>query len=446
MESDLIKELRRRQIASAADLKQALGISQATFSRLIGKNSEKVATIGQARATRYTLRRNIQGMGHEFPIFRVTNTGSIAKLGFAVCLEGGRWYAHDPITGTERLFEGVPYFLSDLQPQGFMGRAFPKQHPELQLPQRLSDWSDDDVMRAIVNNGNDTIGNLMVGDSSMRAYLAKLSQPVLACKESECSSSYAALAESALQGDPPGSSAGGEQPKFAATLCNGSHIRQVLVKFSPADNSLASQRWRDLLIAEHLASISLQPIVAAANSRLIEADSRIFLEVARFDRSGEHGRIGVISLAALDDEYYGLRDNWLAAAGRLERDRLISAANAESIRLMYSYGGLIANTDRHFGNISFVIDHAGKLSIAPSYDQLPMLYVPSNGQIIDRKFTIELPQSNTFAAWKRALPCAEAFWQSVMDHALISPIFKDIAKENLEQLNLQARLIEKNIS
>ena len=126
-------------------------------------------------------------LGSEFPIFQVSMSGHLNKLGSAVCLEGGRWYARDPIIGTERLFECVPYFLSDSQPQGFIGRDFSKQHPELKLPERIVDWNDDDIMVAITNNGNDTIGNLIVGDSPMRAYLTTVAHPVVAIKESECS-------------------------------------------------------------------------------------------------------------------------------------------------------------------------------------------------------------------------------------------------------------------
>lgn len=447
METLLLKELRRRQVASAADLQTALGISQPSLSRLIGKNAEQVATIGKARAARYALRRNLRGMGTEFPIFRVTESGQLAELGVANCLEGGRWYAYDPLVGADRLFDGIPYFLSDSQPQGFMGRAFPKQHPELRLPERISDWNDDDVMVAIAHSGKDAIGNLIVGDRSMRAYLSDLAHPVAAIKESECSGSYASLAEAALQGDPAGSSAGGEQPKFAATLTDGFRNRHVLVKFSPSDNSPSSQRWRDLLIAEHLAGLALSKrgLLKVAPSRLIEADSRIFLEVTRFDRVGEHGRIGVISLGAFDDEHYGRRDDWFSAADRLERDRRLNVSDVESLRIMSAFGGLIANTDRHFGNISFIIDHSGALSLAPAYDQLPMLYAPSSGQVIDREFTIELPQSNALAAWKIALPLAEDFWQRVVEHPLVSQSFKNIAKENSVQLKKQSRPITRTI-
>jgi hypothetical protein len=54
---------------------------------------------------------------------------------------------------------------------------------------------------------------------------------------------YPRLALQALGSAAPGSSAGGEQPKFGAVT----HGAPVLVKFSPAGDAPADQRWRDLL-------------------------------------------------------------------------------------------------------------------------------------------------------------------------------------------------------
>jgi hypothetical protein len=69
---------------------------------------------------------------------------------------------------------------------------------------------------------------------------------------------YPALADAAIAGDPAGSSAAGEHPKFTAVLQRGSQVRQVLVKFSPTINDRVSQRCSDLLVAEHLASKALR--------------------------------------------------------------------------------------------------------------------------------------------------------------------------------------------
>lgn len=449
MENKLINELQRRHVASATDLQQALGVSQPTLSRLIGKLSDQVVLMGKARASRYALLRNLRGFGTEFPMYMVSSIGELAEIGSLKSISGGRWYGSDPLMGAERLFDGFPYFLSDARPQGFMGRAFPKQHPDLQLPERIADWSDDDAMVAIIHCGMDAIGNLIVGNESMRAFLTHVAHPIQGINETERVNAYSRLAEAALHGDPAGSSAGGEQPKFAATLATDTGNRHVLVKFSPADDSEVSQRWRDLLIAEHLAGISLGMAsngVPVASSRLIETDSRVFLEVTRFDRVGEHGRIGVISLGSMDDEHYGRRDNWLAAADRLERDAWLNAHDAEAIRVGYEFGGLIGNSDRHFGNVSLLIGASGRLSLAPFYDQLPMMYAPSSGQLVTREFSVKVPESGGFRAWETALPLAEYFWQRVAEYPSISKSFREVAKGNAMALHRESRLIAKVIT
>ncbi|MDQ2822852.1 MAG: hypothetical protein M3Y65_21155 [Pseudomonadota bacterium] len=42
------------------------------------------------------------------------------------------FYAQTPLEGTGyRIFEGMPYFLRDLRPQGFLGWMAPGKHREL---------------------------------------------------------------------------------------------------------------------------------------------------------------------------------------------------------------------------------------------------------------------------------------------------------------------------
>ncbi len=65
--------------------------------------------------------------------------------------------------------------------------------------------------------------------------------------------SYGELAKAAAQGEIPGSSAGGEQPKFTAFAMTPDGPRHVIVKFSEPDQGLVQEFWRDLLLAEHLA-------------------------------------------------------------------------------------------------------------------------------------------------------------------------------------------------
>ena len=64
--------------------------------------------------------------------------------------------------------QGLPYYLQDQRPAGFLGRAVPLRYPELALPQRVIDWNDDHYLRYLTQRGSDTVGDLVLGD---RAHL-----------------------------------------------------------------------------------------------------------------------------------------------------------------------------------------------------------------------------------------------------------------------------------
>ena len=104
----------------------------------------------------------------------------------------------------------------------------------------------------------------------------------------------------------------------------------------------------------------------------------------RFDRT-PRGRIGMVSLLAFDSEYIGHIDNWAATAERMSTRGLMRPSDADRLRLLEAYGQLIGNTDRHYGNISLVIDPSGNWALAPAYDTLPMIYAPVAGELVSRE-------------------------------------------------------------
>jgi hypothetical protein len=176
-----------------------------------------------------------------------------------------------------------------------------------------------------------------------------------------------------------GQARGCEQPKFTTRVLQPDGVRRaVIVKFSPTGTDAAARRWRDLLSAEHAALSLLRELgVPAAHSRLLDAGGRLFLEVERFDRCGDLGRRGLLSLAALDDHYVGRRRSWTDTADHLVQAGLISQDEARLTRLLDTFGALIANTDRHLGNLSLFADNFAH-SLAPAYDMLPMAYRPTD--------------------------------------------------------------------
>jgi hypothetical protein len=281
------------------------------------------------------------------------------------------------------------------------------------------------VLKALCLAGEDLPGNLIVGSASFDRF-ERLEHRAVAAVD------YPALAEAAMRGSQPGSSAGGEQPKFCAVRDGTS----VIVKFSPASDAPVDQRWRDLLVCEHLALETLQDhFIPAAVSQVLLANGRVFLEVERFDRT-ERGRIGMVSLLAYDSEYVGKIDNWADTAARMAARGLLKKGDAQLLRFLEAFGRLIGNTDRHYGNISLVIDGKGDWQLAPTYDMLPMVYAPVAGEIVERDFDPgELSSTaQTLSEWERARRIAQSFWSRVADDGRISEWFRARAGDHAGQL------------
>lgn len=427
--SSVLTALRSRGgVATSAALQTQLGLSQPTVSRALAPliQSGEVRALGAARSRFYLLPRSIEGVGREVPIMRVDAHGAVTPFARMVPLPGGRFWV-DEADGVSQQHDGLPWFLNDMRPQGFMGRTFANAHPELQLAADPRRWSDDDALKAMVMFGDDLPGNLIVGEHAFERYHGLVQRASRVATHHD----YPALAEAAMQGSLPGSSAGGEQPKFC-TIRGGRH---VLVKFSPAGASPVDQRFRDLLVCEHLALQTLgQAGYPAAASQLFLAGGRIFLESERFDRTAT-GRTGMVSLEVYDSEYVGKVDNWAATANRMAESRLLTPEDAAQLRLLEAYGLLIANTDRHYGNISLLLK-GDDWFLSPTYDMLPMLYAPINGELVEREFARRplYPTAATLAEWAHAKDMAAVFWRAAAAEVMISESFRAIAAQNLQRL------------
>lgn len=329
-------------------------------------------------------------------------------------------------------FPGIPWFLDDQRPQGFLGRCL-AQHwaRRLQAPPDVVLWSDKVVLTALLLRGKDMPGNFVVGvDALDRA----LKSAFDAIDEGARGLRYGDFAEAALSPVSPGALVAGEQPKFTASVIDpAGHIRHVIVKFSePVDSGPTARRWADLLICEHLAgSVLTEHGHESARSELVESQGRVCLEVTRFDRMGAYGRRGCVSLAAWSDAHDGIRDDWGAAATRMHGSGWIDDAALDQVRQRWWFGRMIGNTDMHFGNLSFFLDDGLPLALTPSYDMLPMLDKPAaNGAIPVRDYTPATPSPRDMAYWHRAAMWAELYWARVGQHAGVSDAFRRIADAN----------------
>jgi hypothetical protein len=302
-----------------------------------------------------------------------------------------------------------------MRPQGFLGRAFAQRYAEaLSLPKSISDWTDRHVLKALVARGQDTVGNLLLGEAARQAFLAaELPVPVAAASRPEA---YARLAAQASEGELPASSAGGEQPKFTAFAETATGPRHVIVKFSQPERNAVTARWRDLLFAEHLALRALRESgAAAAETEVVDCGDQRFLQVERFDRVGAFGRRALHSLGSLDDEFVGDREApWPAAVKQLIRAKLVEPQAEPQAAFLYAFGLLIGNTDMHMGNLSFMGEPGRPFQLAPAYDMLPMGFAPTpSGALRQSLKELDLPSVVPQRVWPPALQAAKRFLEAL---------------------------------
>lgn len=399
---------------SARQLIESIDVSQPTISRALTELGNEVVRIGAAQSIQYTLRDTMRGLP-DIPIYQVDAEGRIKQLGTLVPVrpEGFVMCREDAVPLHS---DGLPWWLFDMRPQGYLGRAYAARHgAELGLPERLTEWTDTHALRALLAHGHDVVGNLLLGATARDRFLAApVPDPVT---EDQKAGEYARLALEAGRGETAGSSAGGEQPKFTAYAMTADGPRHCIVKFSELEEGPVSERWRDLLLAEHLALDTLREAgIPAARTQILDHGGQRFLEVERFDRIGNLGRRALISLAALDAEFVGAgAGGWPFISRQLVVDGQIRPDAEDGANLLWAFGTLIGNSDMHSGNLSFIAEHGRPYSIAPAYDMTPMTFAPrSGGRIPDIISEATIHASVANETWRRAEELARAFLARVM--------------------------------
>ena len=441
--------LARRAAVSASDLADQIGVSIATLHRLLQEIDGRVIVTGKARRTRYALRRDLRGDMADLPLYEIDKAGRaelvtdlalVHPQGICMSLADTGWPVPDE--SRDGWWEGLPYPLYDMRPQGFMGRQFARAEcRQLAVSTNPEDWSDDDVLYVLSRSGFDVSGNLILGDPAYETWLNSKAAPPEPLKPRALARAYVRLAERAIAAGVAGSSAAGEFPKFPALReLAGSATPHVLVKFSGADGSPAVRRWADLLVCEHLAleCVATLPGVESARSRIVTNDGRTFLEVERFDRHGLFGRSRLISLGILDAALFGDGStDWIRLAGRFAAAGLLAPDDAERIAHIWWFGRLIANADMHTGNLSFRPHDT--LALAPAYDMLPMHYAPlAGGEVPRRSFEPPLPLPPQRTIWTAACVAAVSFWNRASKDARISEDFRRMGASNAKYLQQMA--------
>jgi hypothetical protein len=317
----------------------------------------------------------------------------------------------------------------------YLGRLLPRRYPKIRAPADIRLWGSDHVLRFATRYGWNLPGALIVGEEAFRAFMEQAGSPPDRVASDSRAQSYPELASDVLAAGPAGWSAGGEQPKFLATLDEGERLVPVLVKVSPPLTESTAVRTADLLIAEHVA----HEILAAAGhptarSKLLWAGDRLFLEVERFDREGPEHRRGMISLEAVDAEFVGSLERWTTTTEALVAHGLLSEEDHREVRWRFVFGDLIANTDMHMGNLSLWLDDFTIAGVAPCYDMLPMAYSVRNNEIVPFLFSPRVPSPADADVARSAWETAVLFWQAVADHSHLSVGFREIALNNAQKV------------
>lgn len=411
---------------SASELRQRLAISQPSFSRLIAKE-DQVIQFGKARATRYALKRPIREMD-KIPLWRVDEAGKAHKFAdIYPCWPQGSCLVVGS-GGDEEWFDGLPWYLTDLRPQGFLGRAWGRRlAARLRLAEDIRLWQEEEILYALTIFDGDYTGGWLVGNENYRRWIEADAPQAITVDEKIAS--YTRLAHDALAGEIVGSSAGGEQPKFTCYAQTSQGDAHMIVKFTVPQKTAIAQRWGDLLLAESIALRLLREtgIAACEATTLFSPEGQVYLEAKRFDCVGIAGRRPIVSLEALQSEYVSSPGIWPDAMRHLLDQKLIVEETLARCEKIWAFGRLIANSDMHAGNLSFYLTDA-PFEMTPVYDMLPMAFAPNSAGMM-RNEAVELKFDFTVspAAWRFAIPLAITFWQTLATDKRISPDLRAIA-------------------
>ncbi len=115
----LFRVLRKDGLWRGEEIQRELGISQPVMSRLLHEAGSGVFRFGRSVVTRYALLREIASLGFSAPVFRVDEHGRPNRYGpctFSRAVEAG-WGRE---SGSGQLFPGLPPFVEDIRPQGYI--------------------------------------------------------------------------------------------------------------------------------------------------------------------------------------------------------------------------------------------------------------------------------------------------------------------------------------
>lgn len=180
--------------------------------------------------------------------------------------------------------------------------------------------------------------------------------------------------------------------------------------------------YRKLIMLGNNANLLYGILITSGHRSAVELCARTKLSQPAVSRA-------LSEIAKITGRLVTHRRTWAASATVLRSNGMIDRDCEEQIRLVELFGRCIANTDMHFGNLSFYWDAPASQSVrfrlAPLYDMLPMLYAPEKSEVVNRVFNL-----HSGTEYGKAGELAYSFWNRVSSHENVSNAFKELAIAN----------------
>jgi hypothetical protein len=283
---------------------------------------------------------------------RINAQGQPSPFGRMVPLASGAVWM-DEVDGLSKRFDGLPWFLDDMRPQGFMGRTFASTHPELQLGNDPRFWSDDDVLRALALCGDDLPGNLVVGEAAFARFH---SLPQRASRAASIAD-YPALADAATVTAAPTAS----EPSTDA------EVAKWVTAANTANTALGTAQ-SELDSAQTALATALAQLPASGSSTLATEAQLLAVETAQNTLTAKAAAATAAAHAAvaahLQGQFWEFHDMAFANQRAIDPESLL--LQAELLSLRQRLGGVYKRVELRRGHAPVVITH---LAIVGMYER-----------------------------------------------------------------------------
>ena len=244
----LLQFLELQGAISSLEIQAHLNVSQATVSRLIAEVTAEVVICGKGKSTKYALAHPIGRSPSHQPIWMINEAGLAERLGTLSFLSKSQ--IHIEADGVNEIFtsthdEILPWYLSTLKAHGFLGRLLANELSGFGVPNNPEKWDAGASLIGAIHT-HDAPGAILLGADAMGTH-----QGLTRIPDEKPGDALDALTLDIAKAVAPGSSAGGEQPKFLASNRQGDSF---IVKFTPPMGTPFGDRWAGLLRMEAIAS------------------------------------------------------------------------------------------------------------------------------------------------------------------------------------------------